>query len=220
MTANVLILCGTDACLAPAAAMALTAGLELGGGRGVAVVHSAGVRAEVGEPWCAEAWQASSAPGADVLRSRHRARQVTLEMVRAADVILATERRYRGAPRLLDVHSASRTFTVLEAAALGRAVAGRAAGARPGTPPEGDAGPDERFRWLTEEMDALRGLVGLPAPRRGWPTRGLRHRVQGIDILDPHTMGATHRRALPAIEVAMTEFARCIVAVTSEPVPV
>ena len=46
-------------------------------------------------------------------------------LVLEADVILATERRYRSAPRVWDVHSAHRTFTALEAAVLGAAVVQR-----------------------------------------------------------------------------------------------
>lgn len=219
---HVLVLCGSDACLGPAAAVALLAGLEQAGAGGTVTVATAGVRAEVGTPWCAEAAMAHAGASGVHLRWSHRARQITRTLVQEADIILATERRYRGVSRMLDVHSANRTFTALEAAALGEAVISRrdsdlAASSRHArVAPDNDA----QIRWLVEEMDSLRGLVTMPMPQHRWPTgRRPRCLVAGIDVLDPHTMGGSHRQALSALDRAMRTFAGTVAQVTSHAVP-
>lgn len=222
MTTNVLVVCGSDACLGPAAAVALRAGLEDAGGPAAVVVRSAGVRAEVGSPWCADAARFAGTSGDQTLWV-HRARQVTGALVQEADVILATERRYRSAPRAFDVHSAHRTFTVLEAAVLGAAVVQRRASDLAARARHARVSNDSvsQLAWLVEEMDSLRGLVTMPAkPSHGWLSRIPRSRVLGIDVLDPHTTGGNHRHAVSALDRAMRTFAVTISQMTARTVPV
>lgn len=218
---NVLVVCGSDACLAPAAAVALRAGLEEAGGSGAVVVQTAGVRAEVGTPWCADSARFVGANG-EQTRWAHRARQVTGAMVQEADVILATERRYRSAPRAFDVHSAHRTFTVLEAAVLGSAVVQRRASDLAVRARHARVATDtaSQLAWLVEEMDSLRGLVTMPAPAHGWLSRIPRSHVLGIDVLDPHMIGGHHRQAVSALDRAMRTFAVTMSQVTPRTVVV
>lgn len=221
MTTNVLVVCGSDACLGPAAAVALRAGLDETSAAGAVTVQSAGVRAEVGTPWCAESAKSAGSSG-DQTRWVHRARQISGALVLEADVILATERRYRSAPRVWDVHSAHRTFTALEAAVLGAAVVQRcgsdlAARARRARVADDSAA---QLAWLVDEMDSLRGLVAMPTRQHGWLPRNPRSCVVGIDVLDPHTIGGNHRQAVSALDRAMRTFAVTVAKVTSQTVPV
>lgn len=222
MATKVLVVCGSDWCLAPAAAIALRAGLMDAGGLDAVTVETAGVRAELGGTWCAEAARAMTGPASQEPRWAHHPRQITGAIVAEAAVILATERRYRSAPRVLDVHSAHRTFTVLEAAVLGAAVLQRrssdlAAQARHARVSQD---PESQFAWLVEEMDSLRGLVTMPAQRHRWLGRTPRSLVIGIDVLDPHTVGGNHRQALATLDRAMRTFAVTVAAVTTRTVPV
>ncbi|GAB3078145.1 hypothetical protein [Phycicoccus sp. Root563] len=222
MSTKVLVVCGSDACLAPAAAFALRSGLLDAGGVEAVEVGTAGVRAEPGGSLCAEAARAMVGSGSPEPRWAHHPRQITAAVVAEAEVILATERRYRSAPRVLDVHSAHRTFTVLEAAVLGAAVLQRrgsdlAAQARHARVAQDAA---SQFAWLVEEMDSLRGLVTMPAQRHRWLGRTPRSLVVGIDVLDPHTVGGSHRQALAALDRAMRTFAVTVAAVTTRTVPV
>jgi len=199
---NILVLCADDVCLAPAAADQLRASLQFRD-RGHVAVRSAGIRALEGRPWCPESRHLVRVEGCQA--GEHLARQVTSSMVRQADLVLTTERRFRGAGRMLDVHSAGRTFTILEAAALARAAmqgAGvQGAGDRRGPHP-GHESLDSPLGALVDEMDFLRGLVTLPAPPSAWRTRFSRTPVRGPDVVDPHGAGGSHRRALDAMHEA------------------
>ena len=221
MNAHVLVVCGTDACLAPVGAVALHAGLEEASAPGI-TVQTAGVRPEVGTQWCAEAAKALAGADGDHLRRTHRSRQITGTLVHEAAVILATERRYRSAPRVLDVHSAPRTFTVLEAAVLGAAALQRRSADLAARARHARVADDSvaQLSWLIEEMDSLRGLVTMPAQHHRWLGRSSRSQVIGIDVLDPHTVGGNHRRAVSALDRAMRTFAVTVAHVTSRTVPV
>ncbi len=222
MKANVLIVCGSDACLAPVAAVALREGLDEAAATDAVSVQTAGVRAEVGTPWCSEAAKAVGGVRGEHLRGVHHARQITGTLVQEADVILATERRYRSAPRVLDVHSSPRTFTVLEAAVLGAAVLERRSSDVAACARHARVAQDAiaQLAWLIEEMDSLRGLVAMPPQHHRWLGRRPRSQVIGIDVLDPHTIGGNHRRAVSALERAMRTFAVTVARVTSRTVSV
>lgn len=210
METTVLVLCANDRCLAPAAATVLRSALQAHGEWQVQVV-SAGIRAEVGAGWCPEMSEQLTKDHDLILRP-HRAQQVTPELVRAADLVLVSERKYRGTARLLDAGSAAHTFTFVEAALLARAAQERAAAEPPPVaedPPAGAGrlGTRERMMWLLEEMDNMRGLVPMPEEPHGWRTRFARAEVIGLDLLDPDGERGSHRKAAPALRQALDSFA-------------
>jgi protein-tyrosine-phosphatase len=210
MRAAILVVCGSDACLAPAAAVALRArlaGTTLGR---VVDVASAGVRGE-GVAWCEESASLAPKPFAEPARWVHRSRKVNADMVRRAGLVLVTERRYRGAIRLLDRHSAPRTFTLAESAALAAAVARERPVVRPqaSVPTEDECA--QQLHWLVEEMDAHRGLVGLQTQPAGWRPGLVRRAQPVLDILDPHDeRSASHRRSLSRVDAAVHGLANAL----------
>jgi protein-tyrosine-phosphatase len=230
METTVLVLCSSDRCLAPASAAILRSALQAHGEWQVQVV-SAGVRAAVGEGWCPQISEQLTKDH-DLIMRPHRAQQVTAELVRAADLVLVTERKFRGSARLLDAGSADHTFTIVEAAGLAREALARAAGEGTTAPPAPAAdgasqpgllrlGTHERLSWLLEEMNAVRGLVGLPPERRhGWRKRFARtSEVVGLDLLDPHSDRGSHRKAAPALREALDSFASSLADASPRTVP-
>jgi protein-tyrosine phosphatase len=222
---TVLVLCANDRCLGPAAATILRSALQAHGEWQVQVV-SAGIRAEVGEGWCGQIC-AELAKDHDLVLRPHRAQQVTAELVRAADLVLVSERAYRGSARLLDNSSARHTFTFKEAAALAKEALSRAGGtalpaplAVPTPRGAGRLGTQERLVWLLEEMDALRGLVDLPEEPRGWRQRFSRTPgVTGLDVLNPHGEGGSHRKAAASQRQALDSFASSLAEASPRTVP-
>lgn len=225
METTVLVLCANDRCLAPAAATVLRSALQAHGEWQVQVV-SAGIRAEVGAGWCPRMSEQLTKDH-DLIIRPHRAQQVVAELVRAADLVLVSERKYRGSARLLDAGSADHTFTFVEAASLAREALARASGEVTAVPTEGAApagsgrlGTRERLMWLLDEMNAMRGLVGLPEEPRGWRRRfGRTGEVLGLDILDPDSERGSHRRAVPALRAALDSFAASLADASPRTVP-
>ena len=222
---TVLVLCANDRCLGPAAATILRSALQAHGEWQVQVV-SAGIRADVGEGWC-PLISAELTKDHDIVIRPHRAQQVTADLVRAADLVLVSERKYRGSARLLDNGSAGHTFTFVEAAALAREALARAGGMAMPEPPEGAAssgvgrlGTRERLVWLLEEMDALRGLVELPEEPHGWRRRFSKtEEVVGVDVLDPHGERGSHRKAAAALRESLDSFASSLAEASPRTVP-
>lgn len=226
MQTTVLVLCASDRCLAPAAATILRSALQAHGEWQVQVV-SAGVRAEVGAGWCPRMSEQLTKEH-DLIMRPHRAQQVTAELVRAADLVLVSERKYRGSARLLDAGSADHTFTFVEAALLAREALARTGtevmaapieGAAPST--TGRLGTRERLIWLLEEMNAVRGLVALPTEEpRGWRRRFAKSvEVVGHDLLDPDGDRGSHRKAAPALREALDSFASSLADASPRTVP-
>jgi protein-tyrosine-phosphatase len=184
-------------------------------------VTSAGTRAEEGQAWCLESRHHSHR---DALSSRvHSATQVTQDMIRTADLVLTSERRFRGAARLLDPHSAGRTFTLVEAATLGRAAlegASRGASRRDGDSPPDEPAATKGLAWFVEEMDALRGMVPEPGTGRGWWARGARAGAQGFDLLDPHGPKGSHKQTMAAVRDAVEVVADCVARSVAQLAPV
>lgn len=226
METTVLVLCPTDRCLGPAAATVLRSALQTNGEWQVQVV-SAGIRAEVGAGWC-PLMGAQLTKDHDLIMRPHRAQQVSAELVRAADLVLVSERKYRGAARLLDAGSADHTFTFVEAAALAREALSRATGevattSVDGAAPSGTArlGTRERLLWLLEEMNAVRGLVVVPPEEpHGWRRRFTKSdEVVGLDVVDPHGERGSHRKVAPALREALDSFASSLADASPRTVP-
>jgi hypothetical protein len=159
-------------------------------GRGAFVVEHAGVHGPgTTEPCDRSALQS---PGHDGSQSR----RLTADTVRRADLILTTQARWRGAVRLLDVHSAPRTFTVLEARHLARVAVERPC------PPD----TEDAFAWVLEEMDALRGAVPLPPPP-WWRRTNRTGRTHRWDLADPHGRMVRHKHTLVVAQSLASGFA-------------
>ena len=153
-------------------------------------VRSAGTAAVAGATGC------SVAPALAGHAQEHRSQPLTPELVAWADLILPAARDHRRAILEMDRTSRTRTFTVRQAAriadwlvASGMVAAAREMGQGP-EPAEGwserfppgdprrdvQALPDDRdgrWDWLVREMDAARGVAGLPggaepAPAGPW----------------------------------------------------
>lgn len=224
MHTTVLVLGASDRCLAPASATVLRSALEARGEWQVQVV-SAGVRAEVGAGWCRE-MSGRLTKDHDLVIRPHRAQQVTAELVRSADLVLVSERKYRGSARLLDPGSAGHTFTLVEAAVLAKAVLAKATLDQAVLPPDGAPqagsgrlGTRERLMWLLEEMDAVRGLAGVPEEPHGRRPRFRRLEVLGLDILDPDGERGSHRKAAPVMRQALDSFASSLADASPRTVP-
>ena len=226
MDTTVLVLCANDRCLGPAAATILRTALQEHGEWQVQVV-SAGIRAVVGAGWCPQMSEQLTKDH-DLIMRPHSALQVTAELVRAADLVLVSERKYRGSAKLLDAGSSTHIFTIVEAAVLAKAALTRAEAEPPpagpsDAPPQastGRLGTRERLMWLLEEMDAMRGLVGVPEEPRGWRSRFKRTpEVSGLDILDPDGDRGSHRKAAPALREALDSFASSLADASPRTVP-
>ncbi|GAA2164301.1 hypothetical protein [Pedococcus bigeumensis] len=226
METTVLVMCANDQCLAPAGATILRSALQAHGEWQVQVV-SAGIRAEVGAGWCPQISDQLTKDH-DLIMRPHRAQQVTSELVRAADLVLVSERKFRGSARLLDAGSADHTFTFLEAALLAKEALARTVAEGAAVPAEGSGtagtgrlGTRERLVWLLEEMNAMRGLVALPPEQpHGWRRRFARNvEVVGHDILDPHGERGSHRKAAPALREALDSFASSLADASPRTVP-
>ena len=107
---RVLFVCAGNTCRSPMAALLLRA--RLGDVPGFAV-ESAGILAEVGSPMAEDA-RATVAARTGLAGVPHRARQLTVPMVTAADLVLTATRAIRADTVRSVPGSVRRTFTVLE----------------------------------------------------------------------------------------------------------
>ena len=158
---TVLFVCTANICRSPYAAHALRGALS---GSSDFTVLSAGVRSDwleiVGEPACPE----MPAPQGMPLLQDHTAAQLTLEMVREADVIITFESAHRAAVVDLLPRAQVKTYTAHQAQRLARAVA---AEHWPAAAPE-------------RSPDALRNLNAA----RSWAPY-----EEDADVSDPHGLG-------------------------------
>ncbi len=172
MVARVLVVCEGNICRSPAAEELLRN--ALGGDSGVEVA-SAGLAARVGEPVDETVRRLLLARG---LPAEGRARQLTPELVRAADRVLTMTAAHRAAVVSRVPAAVRRTFALREFAALAR-LAGSL----------GEPGPAGRLDVLVRSAGRLRAL------------RGPSH---DDDVPDPYRRGeAAHARALALVTAAV-----------------
>jgi hypothetical protein len=117
-------------------------------------------------------------------------------------------RRHKAEVRRLDPRSAHRTFTLREAAVLGRSMVDRRLRKGQVQLPTGD------LVWFVGELDALRGVVATGETAGGWLSR-FRRSSDPLDLSDPHTDGGTHRHVIMQINVAARELTAALAATTS-----
>jgi len=143
-------------------------------------VGSAGTWGLVGEPIQPNAVEALIARGGDP--SGFQARELTVDLVTEADMVLGMTRDHRAAAVTLDPRASSRTLTLRE---LARLLGPVSAADIPG------AGPAERLRGLLTAAIGNRGMVPVADPRDD-------------DIADPYGLSRVHyERAADEIVMAL-----------------
>ncbi|HEX3906366.1 MAG TPA: hypothetical protein VHW92_00380 [Mycobacteriales bacterium] len=179
---RVLMVCTGNICRSPMAERLLAARLRqrLGEASADIAVGSAGTWGLVGEPIQPNAVEALIARGGDP--SGFQARELTVDLVTEADMVLGMTRDHRAAAVTLDPRASSRTLTLRELARLLGPV--RAADI-PG------AEPAERLRGLLTAAIGNRGMVPVADPRDD-------------DIADPYGLSRVHyERAADEIVMAL-----------------
>jgi protein-tyrosine phosphatase len=174
---GLLVVCTANVCRSPLAARTLERALG-GSALGAIAVSSAGTRALEGEAMCPVSAEDLDAGDADYATG-HRARQLTGELVRGADLVLTMEREQRSAAVQAAPGSQGKVFTLREAEALLRVLAER------------DGEPPADLAALAKAMHSVRGLAPLmptePVKRRWWS--------RPVEPEDPMTIVDGHGRS-------------------------
>ena len=176
-TDRLLVVCTANVCRSPLAARTLERALD-GSGLGPIAVSSAGTRALEGEAMCPVSAEDLDAGDAG-FAAEHRARQLTGDLVRGADLVLTMEREQRSAAVQAAPGSQSKVFTLREAEALLGVLAQR------------DGEPPVDLMALARAMHSVRGLAPLvpaePVKRRWWS--------RPVEPEDPMTIVDGHGRS-------------------------
>lgn len=169
MTGRMLFVCAQNICRSPL--MAAGFETELGSERGNWLIDSAGTEASSGRRACRHA--VAVAPRA----FGHLSTPLTVDGLDAADLVIAASLAERSLIVRLRPSVRSRTFTLREAVLLGEQNA-----------------PSTSLADYAEKLDARRGTLDLPMPRRRPWSRGTGH---PLDVVDVHHLGVrTHRKIL------------------------
>ena len=185
--ALIVVVCTANVCRSPLVESILRQRLRDASGplAGMAV-HSAGVRADPGQPMCRE----SATEAADeAFTLAHRATRLDVDVVRSAALVLTAEREHRGAAARLAPGSQAKVFTFLEATALAGVAADRVrAGAV--EPPADAAG-------IAALLHGCRGMVSFaaPQPARRRLFRGASAPQDPLDLADGHGQAPDVHRA-------------------------
>ena len=148
----VLTVCAGNVCRSPLASLLLDQALR----DTHAVVTSAGIRALVGEPMTDQNQRIAIEFGLTTA-GNHRSRQLTVEMLRSADLVLALAREHRRAAVELLPRVARKTFTLREFGRLAATL----------SPAElkrefGDGDPAGLMRHTVESVARIRGTIPPP----------------------------------------------------------
>jgi protein-tyrosine phosphatase len=176
-TGRLLVVCTANVCRSPLAARTLERALA-GAALGTIAVSSAGTRALEGEAMCSVSAEDLD-PGDAAYATEHRARQLTSDLVRGADLVLTMEREQRSVAVQAAPGAQSKVFTLREAESLLEVLAGRG------------AEPPADLAALAQAMHAVRGLAPLlpaePVKRRWWS--------RPVEPEDPMTIVDGHGRS-------------------------
>jgi protein-tyrosine phosphatase len=177
---SVLVVCTANVCRSPLAEVLLSEALP------DTRVSSAGVRALTDASMC----PVSASMLRSGTRNQHTARQLTVELVAAADLVLVMERAQRSAVVRLAPGSQAKVFTLREAVALAEDSVRRGAPA-----------PQDVAR-LARSMHASRGVAPLPVDEVPKRRRWSRPVAPGdpLTIVDGHGLtDAEHRVAVEQV---------------------
>ncbi|WP_431796608.1 low molecular weight phosphatase family protein [Microbacterium enclense] len=163
MTFTILTICTGNICRSPVAELLLARGLA---DLPDVAIASAGTGALVGAGIPDPALRLLSNDGVD--GRAHSSRQLTSDMIREADLVLAMAREHRRAAVELLPAATRRTFTVREFARVSEALASEAA------PVTAENDPSERMRAAVLRAAGVRGMVPQPADPRE------------LDVIDPY----------------------------------
>jgi protein-tyrosine phosphatase len=188
---RVLFVCTANHCRSPIAERVAAMALD---GHPAIVVESAGTHARPGTPMAPEAERALAQAG--IRAGRFASRQLTAEIIRQADLILAVGREHRAWAASAVPGAADRAFTLTEFGALCAAV--------PAAEVVSHADAVQRARALVAAARPLRGLVPLDEPDLGdpygRPFRAFRATVRRVQeaLAGPLALLAGDAPAIPA----------------------
>ncbi|MBW4042736.1 MAG: hypothetical protein HIU86_11550, partial [Acidobacteria bacterium] len=198
-----LVVCTANVCRSPLAQRTLEHALA-GSPLGDVHVSSAGTRALEGEPMCAVSAEDLD-PGDAAYATDHRARQLTGDLVRDADLVITMERAQRSAAVQAAPGSQSKVFTLREVEALLGVLAER------------DGEPPVDLPSLAKALHSVRGLAPLvpaePVKKHWWsrPTEP----EDPMTILDGHGLSlAEHAAAADLVRATADRVGAAIVALT------
>ena len=155
---NLLVVCTANVCRSPLGQRVLGQALA-GSAMGDLVVSSAGTRALEGEEMCPVSAEDLD-PGDAAYATGHRARQLTGDLVRDADLVITMERAQRSIAVQAAPGSQSKVFTLREVEALLGVLAER------------DGAPPADLTELAKALHSVRGLAPLvpaePVKKHWW----------------------------------------------------
>lgn len=200
---SVLVVCTANVCRSPLAARTLARALE-GSALGAVEVTSAGTRALEGQAMCAVSAEELDAGDA----AQHRARQLTGDLVREADLVLTMEREQRSDAVRSAPGSQAKVFTLREAEALLSVLAER------------DVPAPTDLAALAKALHSVRGLAPLvptePVKKHwwSWPEEP----EDPMTIVDGHGRSLEeHTAAAAQVHETADRVAVAIIALTTRP---
>ncbi len=176
---RILTVCTGNICRSPVAERLLQAGLDQVR-PGTFEVRSAGTRAMVGEPMQPPSAEIAETFGGSA--DGFAARQLTAEILRETDIVLAMASSHRGEVLQLDASLLKRTFTIREFARLLGALEERDA---QGDSPAGTEAADVGSLWR-----------GLPARLASVRHLALAADAADNDVIDPYRRGPERYRQM------------------------
>ncbi|MDZ7578541.1 MAG: hypothetical protein U0904_10275 [Candidatus Nanopelagicales bacterium] len=198
---RVLAICSANICRSPAAETLLRR--ELKAWRDTVAIASAGLWTPGGFPACDLSAALVGTPDPDLA---HMSRQLTVDMVRDADLIVTADRTHRAEIATIDPRARHRAFTLRQAAHLSLPIVESfKASELPVGAPALPTDPTARLRWLAAELDAGRGLAPVPPVLEPWDPE---------DVPDPHVLGyQLHSSAIDLIKASVADLVSAMRAV-------
>jgi protein-tyrosine phosphatase len=225
---TVLFVCNANVCRSPTAAAMLRRRLKDGERDDLVVVESAGTDADEGAAWCPTAMKHVGTETIEEFELTDRT-SVLLDpkMLDEATLVLAADAESNAKVLRLQPHVRSRLFTVIEAAELADFVIGRSKHAadlpmldHTSAKSPGTADDEEGLHWLIAEMNAARGQLPMPAPRRGRFGRNHPAAAFGArDVPDAHLSGTkvNHAKTFAILSESVDTLAKAFLTTAPEP---
>jgi protein-tyrosine phosphatase len=203
-TGLLLVVCTANVCRSPLGQRTLQHALA-GASLGEIVVASAGTRALEGESMCPVSAEDLD-PGDGAYATDHRARQLTGDLVREADIVITMEREQRSAAVQAAPGSQSKVFTLREVEALLGVLAER------------DGEPPADLASLAKALHSVRGLAPLvPAEpvKKHWWSKPVEPE-DPMTIVDGHGLSREeHTAAAAQVRATADRVGEAIVALTT-----